>query len=86
MRKKRTIGIIMFLAGILLKELSYIIDIWIIHFLISVLASIIGLIGLVMATKAMVHLDDEKKKKTEDGSPVLSEASPIDPEQKPEQR
>lgn len=62
MQKKRTIGVIMFLMGILLKELSYLVEIWIIHFLISVLASIIGLAGAAMAIKAMICLNNKKSK------------------------
>lgn len=61
MRKKRTIGIIMFVVGVVLKELSYLVDIWIIHFVISVLASVIGLSGATMSIKAMIYLNNEKK-------------------------
>ena len=61
MRKKRTIGIIMFVVGVVLKELSYLVDIWIIHFVISVIASIIGLSGATMSIKAMIYLNNEKK-------------------------
>ena len=61
MRKKQTIGIIMFVVGVVLKELSYLVDIWIIHFLVSVIASIIGLSGATMSIKAMIYLNNEKK-------------------------
>lgn len=61
MRKKRTIGIIMFVVGVVLKELSYLVDIWIIHFVISVIASVIGLSGATMSIKAMIYLNNEKK-------------------------
>lgn len=61
MRKKRTIGIIMFVVGVVLKELSYLVDIWIIHFVISVIASVIGLSGAAMSIKAMIYLNNEKK-------------------------
>lgn len=63
MRKKRVIGIIMFVAGILLQELSYIVDIIIVHSLISISATIIWTTGLLMATNAMVYLDKKKKDK-----------------------
>lgn len=72
MKQKRTIGVIMFLTGVLLKELSYVVEIWIIHFLISALASIIGLAGAAMAIKAMICLNN---KKTNEG-PEQENSSP----------
>ena len=63
MRRKLTIGIIMFVAGILLKELSYIIDISIIHFLIRISATIIFWVGLFITTNVIDHLINKKKEK-----------------------
>ena len=61
MRKKRTVGIVIFVVGVLLKELSYIIDISIIHSIISVSATIIAVIGLVKCMNAMADISKRKE-------------------------
>lgn len=62
MRKKLVIGIIMVLAGILLNELSGIVDIWLIRILIRISSTIIWMVGLVMGTRAIDYLHNQKKK------------------------
>ena len=55
MRRTLTIGLLMFLTGILLEEVSYIAEIWIIR----VLGSILWPVGMVMGINALISLKHE---------------------------
>ncbi len=63
MRKKLVIGIIMFVVGILLHELAFIFDIWIIRILIRVSGTAIWVIGFSMSIKALDYFGRKKKEK-----------------------
>ncbi len=62
MQKKLIIGIIMFLSGILLNELSCIVDIWLIRILIRILSTIIWMVGLVMSARTIDYLFNQKRR------------------------
>lgn len=64
MRRKLTLGWIMFIAGIILDVISDISDIW----MIGVLAGVLWPIGMVIGVNALIYLKQEKKTKTEDDS------------------
>lgn len=73
MRKKVIIGLIMFVAGILINEITYIsaildiTDIWVLRIIVRTIAYIIGVAGMTMGINAMISL--KQKKKPEDVSP-----------------
>ena len=55
MRKRVTIGLILFIVGILLEEVSEIADIWIIGIFATTLASV----GLVVGVNALLRMTGE---------------------------
>lgn len=62
MRKKLVIGLIVMVAGMILQELSYIADIWILR----VLGGIVWPVGMWISINALISL--EQKKKSNDSS------------------
>lgn len=56
-------GSILFVAGTILEEISYVTDIW----MLRVIGSILFPVGMVIAINASLALG-QKKRKTEDGS------------------
>jgi len=67
MRKKVIIGLIMFVAGILINEITYIsaildiTDIWVLRIIVRTIAYIIGVAGMTMGINAMISLKQKKK-------------------------
>ena len=57
MRRKLIIGWILLIAGFLLLEVSYIVDMWIIR----VLGRVLWPVGMVMGTNASLACDRQKK-------------------------
>ena len=67
MRKKVIIGLIMFVAGILINEITYIpaisdiTDIWVLRIIVRTIAYIIGVAGMTMGINAMISLKQKKE-------------------------
>ena len=67
MRKKLIIALIMFVAGILINEITYIsaildiTDIWVLRIIVRTIAYIIGVAGMTIGINAMISLKQKRK-------------------------
>ena len=57
MKSKKTIGLLMFVAGMILQEVSYIIDLW----MLRVIGGIVWPIGMLMFTSATISINRKKQ-------------------------
>ena len=57
MRIKLIVGLVLFLLGMILQEVSYVIDMWILR----IVGGIMWPVGLVMFTKASLSLKEKKQ-------------------------